>query len=186
VRLFIAVNVPQEVRRRIWRAAAPLRERRYPIRWVGAENVHLTIKFLGEVGTRHECAVVELLDQAVVGVRAFCLSIGGFGAFPNPRRARVVWVACAPDPVLELLQRRVEEGACRIGFPPEDRPFHPHLTLGRVTRGAAASALSGLEEDLKAMDLAETVSVASVELMLSTLSPTGALYTVRHSARFPE
>ncbi len=179
MRLFIAVNLPQQVRRGMWEAAESLRARSYPIRWVPPDSLHLTLKFLGEVAAEREEEIVGGIRRAVKGTKPFTLPIAGFGAFPSPVRPRVVWVGCEGVPSLELLQHRVEQEMDRLGFPVEGRPFHPHLTLGRVKRGVKQQTLAGFAADLGPLEYAAEVLVESVDLMQSELMRDGARYTRR-------
>ncbi len=181
MRLFIAINLPDQIRREIWDSAALLRERRYPIRWVKPEGMHITLKFLGEVSGHREDSVVNALETASAGVHPFTLSLEGFGAFPDTRRARVVWLGCEPSLALEQLQRQIEDSTSSLGFPRETRVFHPHVTLGRLRRGAEKSRLGGLAGVLDRLHYVRDLSVDSIELMQSELSPAGADYTVRES-----
>jgi len=180
VRLFVAINLPRDLRDAILAAAAPLRARPLPVRWVDPDGLHLTLKFLGEVADERLPEIVTALERACVGARPFPLEVGGFGAFPNPSRPRVVWVGCETAPPLELLQHGVERAFADIGFPVEGRPFRPHLTLGRA-KADARGEVRGLEDRLEALAFADTFTVTSVDLMESTLTPRGARYTVRHA-----
>jgi 2'-5' RNA ligase len=181
MRLFVAVNFPAELRAAMWRAAAPLRGRGYPVKWVREDALHLTLKFLGEVDGEGEPAIVRAMDSAVTGTGQFVLPVGGFGAFPNARRARVVWVGCEAVPALELVQNRVEEQMSEIGYPVEGRPFRPHLTLGRVRRGVRPGELQGIEALLRELEFRGDADIVSVDLMESELSRAGARYSVRCS-----
>ena len=182
VRLFIAINLPPDLRQRLWEAAQPLRAAGYPVRWVAPEGVHLTLKFLGEVKPDREPQVVAGIGMAVQGARRFTLPVGGFGAFPSLSNPRVVWAGGEPVPALELLQHRVEQEMERLGFPLDGRAFHPHLTLGRAQRDARASAFGDLEDRISALAFAEEATVESVDLMESQLARDGARYTRRHAA----
>jgi RNA 2',3'-cyclic 3'-phosphodiesterase len=193
VRLFIALNLPAPVREAVWAATAPVREREFPLRWIRPEGLHLTLKFLGEVPEDRGAAVDQALGSAAGGggagssARGISLSIGEFGAFPDPRRPRVVWVGVAPDPALELLQHRVEQAFGAIGFLVQGRPFRPHITLARVTRGGGGrgggggKGMDGLGPELATLHFTESVLVESVEVMRSTLERGGAVYQVRRS-----
>lgn len=180
MRLFVAINLPADVRQAIWEAAEPLREDDYPVKWVGPDAIHLTLKFLGQVAAPREREIVEALNDAVQGARRFQLSIDGFGAFPTADRPRVVWVGCEAAPPLELLQHRVEQEMDRLGFPVEGRAFRPHLTLGRATRAARVRAFQGMAGALAELSFQADVVVDSVDLMESRLSPKGARYVRRH------
>lgn len=181
MRLFIAINVPDRMRRDIWDCAAQLRERQYAVRWVAPEAMHITLKFLGEVSVHREESIVAALEQAMEGAEPFALPLEGFGAFPDARRAKVIWLGCNPPDALKDIQESIEQSVADLGFPRESRIFHPHLTLGRLRRGAEASRLKGLAGVLDRMHFAAKLKVRSVELMQSELSPAGANYTVRET-----
>jgi 2'-5' RNA ligase len=182
VRLFVAVNLPAEERRAAYDAAAPLRAAHLPIRWVGAEAIHVTLRFLGEVGDERAAPIGDALAAAVLPARPFDLGFGGVGAFPSLARPRVVWIGIERHPALELLAHDVEKALMTFGFEPELKPFHPHLTLGRVERNARPAAFKDLERLAAGIDYQGTMVVESVELMQSVLGPKGATYTVRSRA----
>lgn len=182
MRLFLAVNLPPDLRDALWSTAEPLRAHDYPVRWVVPEGLHITVKFLGHVDPDRAAGVRDRLDRAVTGAKPFPLLLSGFGAFPSPRRPRVVWVGCAAAPPLELLQDRIEREMEALGFPVEGRVFHPHVTLGRVRRGASTKSLDGMEERLERVSFMGEFTVQSVDLMESTLHPSGARYACRHAA----
>lgn len=182
MRLFLAINLPDAVRSAVWDAAAPLRTQSWPIRWVEPDGLHLTLKFLGEVAADRESRIAQQLDEIVAGAKPFPMEVGGFGAFPTPARPRVLWVGCEAAPPLELLQHRVEREMDALGFPLEGRPFHPHVTIGRVRKDARPRDLAGLEPVLEDLSVHEMVTVDAVALMQSTLRPHGARYDIRHGA----
>lgn len=182
MRLFVAINLPPDLRRGVWEAAAPLRARSYPVKWVDPEGIHLTLKFLGEVAADREPQIVEAVNGAAQGARRFTLPVAGFGAFPGPARPRVLWVGCEALPALEILEHRLEQGMERLGFPVEAKAFRPHLTLGRANRDARSGAFRGIEEMLESLEFSAEAPVESVDLMESQLSPKGARYTRRHAA----
>jgi 2'-5' RNA ligase len=183
MRLFVAINLPNEVRQSMWDSAAGLRERQYPVKWVGPDSLHLTLKFLGDVDERRADQLAKRIDRAAAGTVAFELPISGFGAFPSPRRAKVLWVGCEPVAALQQIQRKVEDEMESAGFPRENRRFHPHLTLGRVRRDTKAAALAGLADQLQRLHYKSRPVVESVDLMQSELSRSGARYTRLHAAR---
>lgn len=132
-RLFVAVALPDEVRHALAaHLAAALGERPLPGRPVAPRNWHLTLRFLGKVDETGYDLLLRGLDRAELGP-AFRLAFGGLGAFPRPRRATVLWLGI--DEGAEELTRlavTVETAAGDAGFLPEERPFHPHLTLSRI------------------------------------------------------
>src|SRR2546430_1773627 len=148
VRLFVAWNLPPAVREALWAATAPLRELGLPVNWVRGDGIHLTLKFLGEVGDDREAEITAALGRTAAGARTLALAPAGFGVFPDFRRPRVVWAGIAPEPGLEILQHRVEQEFAPLGFPSEARPFRPHVTLGRARREAPPPPLPGLRPAL--------------------------------------
>jgi len=179
MRLFVAVNPGDSVRQQIWRVSSALRDAAFPIRWVDPAGMHVTVKFLGEVDAAREPDIVAGLEAACGDATAFDLSIGGFSAFPNADRPRVVWVGCERARALAELQHEIEIEMHRLGFPPDGRTFRPHFTIGRVRRGAGRCV--GLGDCLRDLHLAESVAVHAVDLMESTLARSGARYTRRHA-----
>jgi RNA 2',3'-cyclic 3'-phosphodiesterase len=182
VRLFVALNFPSSLRHALWEAATPLRARAFPFRWVPADSLHLTVKFLGEVNPADEPAVKAALGRATAGARAVVVALGAFGVFPTPEAPRVVWAGLEPDPALELLHHDAERAFEPLGFPPDGRPFRPHVTLGRAARSARPRDFAGLGDALTALTCEGTARVESLELMESLPGPS-MTYHVRHSER---
>lgn len=185
MRLFVALNLPPAVRDALWAAATPLRELGLPVHWVRGDGIHVTLKFLGEVGDDREGELAAAFGRAAAGTRALTLALEGFGVFPDFQRPRVVWAGIAPEPGLEILQHRVEQEFAPLGFPTEARPFRPHVTLGRARRDARPRDFAGLESALARLEFAQTALVSALDLMQSTLGSGGAVYNVRHSERLP-
>ena len=182
MRLFVAINLPIEERERLSRAVRELQERAYPIRWVKAANVHLTLKFLGEVAEERLAVVSRAIDSATGDLAPFQLDVRDFGAFPSARRPRVVWAGIESCEALEALQGRLESDMESVGFEREQRPFHPHLTLGRPRKSASAGDFRGFDEAISRLTFHARLPVEAVDLMGSVLRPTGAVYTIIHSA----
>ena len=180
MRLFVAVNLPEELRRTIHEATAPLRAAGVRVRWVDTSAMHITLKFLGEVPAERVTEVERALERAAAGMRAFPVAVEGAGAFPSADRARVVWVGCEAAPPLELLQHGIEREYAALGYPVEGRPFRPHVTIGRA-RSDARGGVRGLASLLEAVEVTGEFVVRSVDLMESTLSREGARYTVRRA-----
>lgn len=178
MRLFVAVNLSAAERHAAYEAAAPLRAARLPVRWVAEDAVHVTLRFLGEVEEARVAPIRDALATAVRPVRAFDVGLGGVGAFPSLARPRVVWFGVERHPALELLAHDVEKALMTLDFEPELRPFHPHLTLGRVERSARPAAFGDLERLAAGIAYQGATVVASVDLMQSVLDARGASYTV--------
>jgi RNA 2',3'-cyclic 3'-phosphodiesterase len=179
-RLFVALEPPEPVRRRLAAASAGIRraagKAAGDVRWVADENLHLTLQFLGAVPEERVAAVQEALAAAAAAARPILLEVKGAGGFPNARRPRVVWLGLAGE-VAELARLAADLGRrlAPLGFPPEARPFATHLTLGRSRDGAGAPGLGGA---LAAAAAGEGLSWRAAELALfeSHLSPRGPRY----------
>ncbi|UCC73077.1 MAG: RNA 2',3'-cyclic phosphodiesterase [Gemmatimonadota bacterium] len=182
MRVFVALNLSDAERSRLADAAAGLRDAGFPVRWVAPENVHLTLKFLGEIPEARVPDVCSAVGEAAADLSSFAMAVGGFGAFPSLRRPQVVWVGVEPNSTLASLHESLEGQLALLGFPREDRPFRPHLTLGRTRRRAAPSEFRGLDELVKQTEYRDTFQIRSVDVMQSRLMPRGPIYSVVHSA----
>lgn len=183
MRTFIALNLPKKERDRIHRAARTLREQELPVRWVGLESYHVTLKFLGEVRPDRIDGIQEALEKVGRSTTSFTLGLGGFGAFPTIRRPRVIWLGVNATPELRCLKQDLEWTLSEWGFETETRAFHPHLTLGRANPGDGAGAFRGLDEMVADMQFEAAVPVRTVDLMRTHLSKSGARYSVVSSAK---
>jgi 2'-5' RNA ligase len=181
MRVFVALNLTQKERARLAAAARPLREAAFPVRWLPPENVHLTLKFLGELGEEIVPELAAAVGEAVAGSAAFEMKVGGFGAFPSLRRPSVVWVGIELGSPLRALQEAVEAAAESVGFSREDRPFRPHLTVGRAQKRASPGEFRGFDELVNGTSYADCYQIRAVDIMRSRLMPSGALYDVLHS-----
>jgi RNA 2',3'-cyclic 3'-phosphodiesterase len=153
---------------------------------VRPENIHLSLKFLGEVEETREPELRTALQRAAgkrSEPRPLTLQITGFGVFPDYHRPQVLWAGVTPDPALELLQHGVEQTFAPLGFPTEARAFRPHVTLARAARKAKPREFAGLEELLAGIEFDETVTVGELDLMESTLKPDGPVYQVKYHGR---
>ena len=131
-RLFVAFEVPDEARRAALDAVGGLRERFPRARWVPAENLHVTLKFLGAVWPRLTAWVPERLEAAAADLQPFAVVLDGLGAFRSARSARVIWVGLADDPPGAMAATAASiDAAVAAEFRPETRPFSAHLTLAR-------------------------------------------------------
>jgi 2'-5' RNA ligase len=171
----VAVLLPDELRRRLSLEVDALRRRTAGIAWVAPENLHITLKFLGGVEEPRLAEVAAAVEQTAT-VNAFEVAVRGLGAFPTPTRPRVIWAGTAPAPAFVALGQAVDRAVAALGFPPETRPFAPHVTLGRVREPRRDPALAAALEAAGAQALG-TLTVGRVSLMRSDLSPRGARYT---------
>ena len=151
IRAFIAIDLPPEVLQCLDDVSQQLREKLIgaPVRWVPVENIHLTLKFLGDVSGSNIDILTDLLQSIVSNVKQFELSVGGLGAYPKPHRPRVIWVGVEAPPDLMIAQRSVESEMSRLGYARERRPFNPHLTLGRVSRHSTNQDVRNIADVIK-------------------------------------
>ncbi len=180
LRLFIAVELPAIVRKRLADVAGELRamglER---LRWVKPENIHITLKFLGEAPAERRPEIEDALRAAAEGVAPHELTLGALGKFGGRQNPRVLWVDVRGDvDVLKALQKRVSGRIVPLGFPADERPFAAHLTLARVPQEIAKHVARPLSEAIGAVTVPDPpIPVREVVLMRSELRPGGPLYT---------
>ncbi len=186
VRAFIAIDLPPSLQTSIELNTSRLRTQlgEDVIRWVPARNMHLTLKFLGNTPIPHLEFIKQMLTRAAGLVPQFDLTIGGLGSFPNPKRIRVIWAGIHAGGDLTDLHREIDSGAASLGYEKDDRPFSPHLTLGRVRQGADERALREIRNSMAAFQLGRigTARVESVHLYRSDLHTDGSTYTKLFSA----
>jgi 2'-5' RNA ligase len=182
IRSFVAIELSEEAIVALDRLQRELKKQAPPnaVRWSRPESIHLTLQFLGDVAPERIGAVSEALAGVCVGQVPFVIEMQGLGVFPNPRRPRVVWVGISePSGALAALQKGVSQVLEPLGFEPEQRPFTPHLTLGRASRRASARELVELGELITHFEtgVLSRVMVDRIILMRSDLKPDGAVYT---------
>jgi 2'-5' RNA ligase len=184
LRVFFAVELPALIRARAGEHIADLRRLMPDVRagWERPEKLHLTLKFIGEI---EQPRIVDLMGaalRAAQSVLPFDLSIEGAGSFPPRGIPRILWLGIADDSgALARLQRHLEDECAGEGFPPEARPFHPHITIARLRRPEGARRLAALHQE-KGFAPAD-FSVNDLVLIRSEPGPTGSRYTElsRHS-----
>jgi 2'-5' RNA ligase len=148
--------------------------------------VHLTLKFLGEREPDEVARLAAVLDDAAADASPFGLRFEDVGAFPSPRRPRVIWVGVEPVPELRLLHDGLERRFAALGVPKEDRPFRPHVTLGRVSRDAGPGEFRDFERAARALKTPKEHAASTVDLMRSVLRAEGPTYSKLHGARLGE
>jgi 2'-5' RNA ligase len=179
-RLFIAVEPPQPVRDRLAALQSEMKKlagrSADDVRWVGPENLHVTLQFLGSVADERVLAVKDAIAAVASRAAPLDLELRGAGAFPHGRKPRVLWAGLAGDvAALSALARAIGSALAPLGFPPEDRPFSPHVTLGRSRdpRGAPrlAAAIAGTADSA-----GPSWRVSELDVVESHLSPKGSRY----------
>jgi 2'-5' RNA ligase len=178
MRLFVAIDFPVGLRRTLQRVCREISPSLANVRWTRPESLHLTLKFLGDTAAEHVPDVRDALSAALQSRPAGSFSLAGLGAFPNERRPTVVWAGIA-DGVdwLAGLAASVDAALVPLGFPPEKRPFQPHVTLGRVRPGTRWPAEAAKREfAARAEQAFGELAADTVVLYASTLAPTGAIH----------
>ncbi len=190
MRAFVAIELPEEIKRQLLNAAERLRQARIRASWVKAESMHVTLRFLGDIGERDADLLIAHVEPRFAEAQPVALSVRGIGAFPNLRKPSVVWAGVGPaEETLESVHGIAESGALAIGQKAEGRSFHPHITLARVREGegpkshavgpasrASVDKLAGLIERERETEFG-AFTATSVSLFSSELTPQGPIHT---------
>lgn len=186
IRAFIAIPLPDSLVGLIAEVQQNLKKNGLRISWVSPENVHLTLKFLGDIESADIDPIASVMGECTNGMTPMSLAAGGIGVFPDLRRPRVLWLGITGDiPQLLALQKHLEARLAELGngrFKPEDRPFKGHLTLGRIKSRVDYETL------VKAIRTVGQVAsppftVDAIHLIQSQLTPSGAIYTLLRTIR---
>jgi len=176
MRTFIAVDLPQEIKQKIDAVSASLKKQGGRVSWVRAANLHLTMKFLGEIDDGLLPDLKRALQQQISQIPRFQFSLKDLGAFPNLHKPRVIWIGIDSG-VEELtdLAIKVDEATHSLGFEKENRPFSAHLTIARVKDPRTVTDL--IAEVQNSLFESEPIPADEVIIMKSQLTPHGAIYT---------
>ena len=182
VRVFVSVGLSTEARETLADAVERIRvEIPDGIQWARPDGMHLTLKFLGNIPSAKVSPLLECVGELADVNRGFGLKLTGLGMFPNRRKPRVLWAGVGGDlAALSSLQQASEDAINALGYPPEQRPFRPHITLGRPRRSASDGQLARIGAVVSGLAPPPPVSwqVDCVDVMRSELHPSGARYTV--------
>jgi 2'-5' RNA ligase len=174
VRLFFGLGVPRHLLDALQAAVAPIREEVRGARWIDPENQHITIKFLGRTPEELVGQVVDAARGVSAELAAWTTALTHLGAFPNPRRARVLWAGLDDeDGEMAALAQSVDRATDPLGFESETRAFTPHLTLARIKVPGPLPDLPEVEEAVR-----ERFPIDELRLYRSHLSPRGARYEI--------
>jgi 2'-5' RNA ligase len=175
IRAFVGIAIDEAVRQNLLAVQRKLTGTGAQMKLVEPENIHVTMKFLGDIGENQVEAITEALRVSVEGIKPFDINIRGVGAFPNLGYIRVIWagVSDGREQIISI-QRSIDQNLAKLGFKPE-RDFVPHLTLARAQSAAGKEKLVSF---LKSMTNAEFGSsrATAIELKQSTLAPKGPVY----------
>ena len=186
LRTFIAIDVPPAVLDTITRIQNRFKSLGLHASWVKPGNIHLTLKFLGDTDPDRIPGIQNKLAETLSPFAPFQLSLGSVGVFPDTKNPRVLWVGLKDEEdALKTLQTGIEKALESIGFPREQRPFSPHLTLARIQSSKGIKSPKGkkeLKDELDALNLQgidhHPFEVGDIHLYESQLTPKGSIYTV--------
>jgi 2'-5' RNA ligase len=181
VRAFIAITPPATLQQTVTEIREVFQRSHLPWRWVMSDHIHLTLKFFGNVPAERVTAIAQAMEHASRGQTAFPLRATSLGCFPHASRPRVLWIGLDdPSQALGPLYERLTSACIPLGFPAEDRPFHPHLTLARVQNIGRSNQLSPILNRYQNRFFGEFL-VTHVHLYQSRLQRGGSVYTILQS-----
>lgn len=187
MRTFIAIDVSDDIRESLAQVIAHLKNTGADVKWVAPENIHLTLKFLGDIDEKKSQQVEKALDGIAKVSRQFEINIKDLGAFPEIGFPRVVWAGLGRGASeSRIVAAQVDAAMEGLGFERERRPFEPHLTLGRVRSPKNSDKLKDgvLTHSLKLKSC--SCNAGSMILFQSRLTPKGSIYTKLHESKFPQ
>lgn len=188
LRSFIAIEIPHLIQESIFALTSKIRQE-YPkpgIRWVPINNIHLTLKFLGDVPLKNLELLKRSLACEINRLESFSIPFSKTGIFPNINKPRIIWIGFNHLQNMIELRELVEITASKLGFQTEGRPFFPHITLGRFSDNYSVTTIHSILSDLNALDLSfvDPVEINSIKIFKSDLKPKGPEYTIIHSIPF--
>lgn len=181
IRSFIAIELPENVKVHLAQLENNLKKDcKFNIKWVNPDNLHLTLKFLGNIETNKVEIIVQTIRDTLVGDRPFILNLDNLGVFPDLKNIQVIWIGLGGElDTLKIIQNKIESKLVPLGFIIEKRPFTAHLTLARVTENASYEDRQILARSISKIEPEKNISfnVNSISLMKSQLARTGPTYT---------
>jgi RNA 2',3'-cyclic 3'-phosphodiesterase len=183
LRCFIAIDIPETIKKEVGELVETLIKYDADVKWVTAANLHLTLKFLGDIPETAIPQIQKVLSTVVSSYRPFCITIRGTGVFPNRKYPRVYWTGIEDAGTLKKLKEDIENAMIHFGFNKEDKDFNPHLTIGRVR---SLKGVIHVVNELGAFQEKEfgVINVESIKIMKSELKPKGPEYTCLHEIHF--
>jgi len=176
MRIFISIELPDEIKKNLDKLMAKLKETEAAVKWVKAENLHLTLKFLGWVEDKQLDNLIKLTKEAVSGFESFKISFENLGTFPSGENPKIIWVGTDKGgQELCKLAKNLEQTLAAAGYSKESREFRSHITIGRVKKKQGADKLKEKIKSLSAPKFGE-VLVDRISIMESTLTKSGAIY----------
>ena len=185
MRIFIAVNLPQDILTKIDQITTYFKSKTPPnaLKWVETKSLHLTIKFIGETPEKKIPQIQEILTQSL-GVQApFAIEVNGLGMYPHQNTPRVIWLGINGGEPLIKIHQILDQNLAALEIKPEGRAFTPHLTIARVRRNADPTSVKSIGRTLSqfTVDPLGAFTINQVHLYQSVLTPSGPIYTSLYS-----
>lgn len=180
IRSFLAVEIPLSNKEKILKLINSFNEKSGSlIKWVSKDNLHITLKFIGELNTDHISTIQNSLTERLSSVPAFDIHINGLGVFPNSRKPRIFWLGFDQNKNLERIVSSIENCAVNLGYEADDKPFSPHLTIGRARRDISSGDLIAFTKNFQdhKLEVIPDFKVNYVTLFKSELNREGPLYS---------
>jgi 2'-5' RNA ligase len=186
LRSFLAIELPEAILKRIGEVQRVLKSSRADVRWVSPQNIHLTLKFFGSVEESKINSIAQSIEEPTRTTSPLWVTVRGIGAFPGLKSPRVIWVGLHDEKkILISFQSQLDGELQKIGFQSENRPFHPHLTLGRMRSNRGRDELVKEMEKYREEEFG-SFQAERVVLFKSDLRPEGAIYTRLKETRLGE
>jgi len=178
IRCFIAIEIPRFIQDGLAHIQDTLKKQISQVSWIKSDNIHLTLKFMGEVEQNQLSVIEPAIEQVTQRYPPFALKVGGIGAFPNLKRPRVIWVGVKVGAAeVSALARAINFELNRHGYPLDEGTFNPHLTLARIKNRIDLRPFVDIFRQYNEIENA-SMTVNEIALVRSQLHPKGAIYTI--------
>jgi 2'-5' RNA ligase len=179
IRVFIGVELPSDIREKLFSLQQQFKKTLPPMNWVRLESIHLTLKFLGYVEPSRISQLLSVLEPIGRNQQSFSIAVKGLGVFPRVQYPRILWVGIeGKTQALQEVVLEIEAALDPLGFSPEEKPYHPHLTLARIKRENATVGSALVKNRILENDqLIGTWTIERFTLFQSDLDSSGAIYT---------
>jgi len=179
MRTFIAIELPEEIKDSLKTLQDKLKESKADVKWVQPQNIHITLKFLGEIEERKLEKIIQIMEESVKDKGEFQVGLSSLGAFPKITSARIIWIGITRgDAGIKEIAKTLEKKLEKTGIPAEGRAFSSHITIGRVRSGlnrdTLAKNLNQFQDAFQEKEL--KLLVSKITLFKSTLTPKGPVY----------
>lgn len=174
IRAFLAMDIDDDLKPKINKVIKQFKSIDAKIKYVELNNLHLTLKFFGDIDTNGLNLLEDAIERVVSDFRPFSIKIKGCGAFPNTNRIRVIWLGIDEDEIIKDLHDRLDKEFVKLGFD-ADRKFSTHLTIGRMKSPKNKNHVKSTIEEIEDIEIGE-MEVNRISLKKSTLTPQGPIY----------